>query len=93
MIIYEDTNLAQLSITIRDHVLDWYMRLDVKIPQVVPKTITDAKKLLENDFQKPNSEDQYMNEMIEIRKKPGESIWDIYQRFKHLKGKFKYAII
>jgi hypothetical protein len=34
-----------------------------------------------------------MNEMIEIRKKPGESIWDIDHRFKILNGKLKYAII
>jgi hypothetical protein len=51
-----------------------------------------VKKLLINEFQKPSSEDQYMNEMIEIRKKPGESVWEIDQRFKHLKGKLKYAM-
>jgi hypothetical protein len=88
----EDTNLTQLSITLRDHALDWYMSLDVNSPQGVPKTITDMKKLLVNEFQKPSSEDQYMNEMIEIRKKPGESVWEIDQRFKHLKGKLKYSI-
>jgi hypothetical protein len=33
-----------------------------------------------------------MNEMIEIKKKPSESVWDIDQRFKRLKGNFKYAI-
>jgi hypothetical protein len=37
-----------------------------------------------------------MNEMIEIRKKKkkkiGEYVWEIDQRFKHLKGKLKYAI-
>jgi hypothetical protein len=31
-----------------------------------------------------------MNEMIEIRKKPGESVWDIDQRFKCIKGNLKY---
>jgi hypothetical protein len=88
----EDTKLTQLAITLRDHTLDWYMSLDVNSPQGVPKTIADVKKLLVNEFQKPNSEDQYMNEMIEIRKKPGESVWEIDQRFKRLKGKLKYAI-
>ena len=33
-----------------------------------------------------------MNEMIEIRKKLGESVWEIDQRFKWLNGKFKYEI-
>jgi hypothetical protein len=33
-----------------------------------------------------------MNEMIEIKKKLGESVWEIDQRFKRLKGKLKYAI-
>jgi hypothetical protein len=30
--------------------------------------------------------------MIEIRKKLGESIWEIVQRFKHLKVKMKYVM-
>jgi hypothetical protein len=29
-----------------------------------------------------------MNEIIEIRKKTGESVWEIDQRFKHLKLKY-----
>jgi hypothetical protein len=46
------------------------------------RTLVDIKKLLINEFQKPISEDQYMNEMIEIRQKPRESVWEIDQRFK-----------
>jgi hypothetical protein len=37
-------------------------------------------------------EDQFMNEMIEVRKKTGESIWDIDKKFNTLKGKMKYPI-
>jgi hypothetical protein len=33
-----------------------------------------------------------MNEMIEIRKKLEESVWEIDQRFKLLKGKLKYVM-
>jgi hypothetical protein len=33
-----------------------------------------------------------MNEMIEIRQKPGESVWDIDQRFKRLNGNLKYIM-
>jgi hypothetical protein len=51
-----------------------------------------VKILLVNGFQKPSSEDQYMNEIIEISKKPRESVWEIDERFKRLKGKLKYAI-
>jgi hypothetical protein len=57
------------------------------------RTIGDIKNLLINEFQKPSSEYQYMNEMIEIRQKLGESVWDIDQRFKPLKGKIKYVMI
>jgi hypothetical protein len=78
----EDTKLAQLEITLRDHTLDWYMSLATNNPPGTTRTIADIKKLLINEFQKPSSEDQYMNEMIEIRQKPGESVWDIDQRFK-----------
>jgi hypothetical protein len=67
----KDTKLAQLYIMIRDHALDWYMSLAANSPLGTTKTIGDIKKLLINEFQKPSSEDQYMNEMIEIRQKPG----------------------
>jgi hypothetical protein len=33
-----------------------------------------------------------MNEMIEVRQKPGESVWDIDHKFNTLKGKLKYPI-
>jgi hypothetical protein len=46
-------------------------------PPETIRAIVDITKLLINEFQKPTSEDQYMNEMIEIRQKLGESIWDI----------------
>jgi hypothetical protein len=88
----EDTKLAQLAITLRDHALDWYMSLATNNPPGTTRTIADIKKLLINEFQKPSSEDQYMNEMIEIRQKLGESVWEIDQRFKRLKGKLKYLM-
>jgi hypothetical protein len=53
------------------------MRLDVNNPQGVPNSIANVKKILINEFHKPSSEDQYMNEMIEIRQKPSESFWEI----------------
>jgi hypothetical protein len=88
----EDTKLAQLVITLRDHALDWYMSVATKNPPGTTKTIADIKKLLINEFQKPSSEYQYMNEMIEIIQKPGESLWEIEQRFKQLKVKLKYLM-
>jgi hypothetical protein len=88
----EDTKIMQLSIMLRDRALDSYMSLYVNSPPRVTRTITDVKKLLINEFHNPRSEDQYMNEMIEIRKKTGEYVWEIDQRFKQLKGKFKYAM-
>jgi hypothetical protein len=69
-ITYEDTKLAHLAITLRDSALDWYMSLATNNPPGTIKTIADIKKLMINEFQKPSSEDQYMNEMIKIRQKP-----------------------
>jgi hypothetical protein len=83
---------VQLFITLRDHALDWYMSLDVNNSLGVTRTIADVNKILINEFQKPILEDQYMNEMIENRKKPSESIWEIDERFKHLKCKLEYAM-
>jgi len=69
------------------------MSLDVNSRQGSPKTIVEVKKLFVNEFQKPSSKYQYMNEIIEISKKTGESVWKIDQRFKRIKGKLKYSIM
>jgi hypothetical protein len=66
------------------------MSLAINSPPGVTRTIANVKLI--NEFQKPISEYQYMNELIEIRKKLGESIWDIDQRFKLLKGKMNYVM-
>jgi hypothetical protein len=63
----EDTKLAQLAITLRDRALYWYMSLATNNPPGTTRTIADIKKLLINEFQKLSLEDQYMNDMIEIR--------------------------
>jgi hypothetical protein len=68
------------------------MSLATNSPPRTTRTIGDIKKLLINEFQKPSSEDQYMNEMIEIIHKPRESVWEIDHRFKRLKGKIKYVM-
>jgi hypothetical protein len=60
----EETKLAQLVITLRDRALYWYMSLSMNNPLGTTRTISDIKKLLINEFQKPSSEDQYMNKMI-----------------------------
>jgi hypothetical protein len=58
------------------------MSLAANSPPGTTRMIVDIKKLLINEFQKPSSEDQYMNEMIEINQKPREFVWEIDQRFK-----------
>jgi hypothetical protein len=78
----EDTKLAKLAIMPRYHELDWCMSLAINSPPGTTQTIADVKKLLINEFQKPDLEYQYMNGMIEIRQKPGEFVWEIYYRFK-----------
>ena len=59
----------QFAITLRDRALDWYMSLVANSPPGTTRMIGDIKNLLINEFQKPSSEDQYMNEMIEIKQK------------------------
>jgi hypothetical protein len=77
---------------LRDRALDWYMRLVANNPPGTTRMIGDIKNLLINEFQKPSSKDQYMNEMIDIRQKLREFVWEIDQRFKRLKGKIKYVM-
>jgi hypothetical protein len=68
------------------------MGLVVKIPQGATTTITDVKKALINEFQRPSSKDQFMNEMIEIKQNICESVCEVDYKFKRLKGKLKYPI-
>jgi hypothetical protein len=63
-----------LEITFRDNALDWYMGLTVNNPMGAPTTIAEVKRKLINEFHKPSSEDQFMNNMIKIKHNPGESI-------------------
>ena len=64
----------QLAITLRNRALDWYMSLVANSPLGTTRMMGYIKKLLINEFQKPSSKDQYMNEMIEIRQKLGEYV-------------------
>jgi hypothetical protein len=59
-----------------------YMSLAANSMPGTTRMIGDINKLLINEFQKLSSEDQYMNNMIEIRQKPREYAWEIDQRFK-----------
>jgi hypothetical protein len=68
------------------------MSLAINNPQGASWTIAEIKKELIMEFQRPKLEDHFMNDMIWVRKKLGESVWDIDQRFKKFKGKLKYPI-
>jgi hypothetical protein len=46
------------------------MSLAINNPQGAPRKIIDIKKILIMEFHRPKSEDQFMNEVIEVRKKP-----------------------
>jgi hypothetical protein len=89
----EDSKLAHLAITLRDRALDGYMSLDAKSAPRTKRTLANIKKLLIKEFQKLSSKYLYMNEMIEIRQKPGESVSEIDHIFKQLKGNLKYLMI
>jgi hypothetical protein len=88
----EETKVAQLAITFKNHTRDWFMSLAMNNPQGTPKTVVEMKKTQMNDFQRPSSKDQYVNKMIQIKNKPGESVWEVDQKFKRLKGKLEYPI-
>jgi len=68
------------------------MGLSTNNPTRTSTTVEDVKRKLINKFQKPSSKEYFMNEMIEIKKKLGESVWEVDQKFKRLKGKLKYTI-
>jgi hypothetical protein len=68
------------------------MGLTTNNPMVSHTTVAEVKRQLINEFQKPSSENKFMNEMKEIKQKPGESVWEVEQTFKIIKGKLNYPI-
>jgi hypothetical protein len=81
----DDTKVAKLEITFRYHTLDWYVGLAINNTKGTPKSVVDVKIQLINEFHKPSLEDQFMNEMRDIKHKPGESVWEADQNFKRIK--------
>ena len=68
------------------------MGLSTNNPTRTSTTVEDVKRKLINKFQKPSSKEYFMNEMIEIKKKPRESVWEVDRKFKRLKDKLTYTI-
>ena len=56
---------AQLSTTLRDHTLRWYMKLVQGLSQ--PKPLNEIKNALIVEFKKPKSESQCIIEIKEIK--------------------------
>jgi hypothetical protein len=77
---------------LRYRALNWYLSLDMNNVPRTTRTLDNINKLLINEFHRLSSEYQYMNKMIEIRQKLGESVWKIDKIFKRLKGKLKYLM-
>jgi hypothetical protein len=73
-IIDKDTKVPQLSITFIDCALHRYMGLIVNNSIGAPTFVVEVKRKLINEFEKSSLEDQFMNEMIEIKKKLRESV-------------------
>ena len=80
----DDVKKGQLVTTLRDRVLDWYMRFIQVLQGTTTKTLDEIRKGLLEEFKKPKSEVQYIMELKEIKQFPNQTVWDFDQRFKML---------
>jgi hypothetical protein len=85
----EAVKQAQLSTTLRDHALSWYMKF---VQGATPKPLNAIKIVLTAKFKKPKSESQCITELKEIKKRIVELVWEFDQRFKTLTGHLSFQI-
>ena len=75
-----DIEMAQLTTTFRDRVLNWFM----KYSNIQARTLVQVRVVLISEFKKPNSESQCITKLKEIKQKPMDTVWDFDQKFKTL---------
>ena len=75
-IVSDTVKRAQLSLAFEGRALDWCMRY---IGQNVNTTIDEIKAALKQQFKKPKSYYQIVNNLKDIKQGPSESIWEANQ--------------
>ena len=81
-----------MTMTLKVHVLDWYMKFSM-VPTSIPhKTLDHIEKGLIYEFRKPKSMSQCITKLKEIKQFPTESVWDFDQRLKNLMAKVSFLM-
>jgi len=88
-IVSDTVKRTQLSIAFEERALDWYMGY---VGQNVNATIDEIKVALKQQFKKPKSYSQIINELKDIKQGPSKSVWEANQRLKKAtkEGGFQY---
>jgi hypothetical protein len=88
----EASKIAQLETTFRDRALTWYMKYKATACVGQARSLTEIKRDLLREFQKPKSESQCITEIKEIKQQVGETMWDYDQWFKILLDRLTFQI-
>ena len=75
----EDIRKDQLEITFQGCALYWYMKFMQVSTSNQHKTLAETRTELNEEFQQPKYESQYITEIKEIKQYPNESVWDLNQ--------------
>jgi hypothetical protein len=85
--------LVEFQTTLRGRALKWYMKsIKPGNPQGKPFPLPQVKQKFIVEFKLPQSEQQALSELWEIKQRDGESSWEYNQRFKDVIGKLANPI-
>ena len=75
----QDIRKAQMIMSLRGRLLDWFMKFFI-VPVGDPqKTLDEIQLTMICEFKKPKSESQCITKIKEIKQAPTESVWDFDQ--------------
>ena len=88
-----DIKKEQMITTMRGHALDWFMKFYTTPTRTPQKTLDEIRVAMISEFRKPKYELQCINEIKQIKKALGESVWDFDQWFKTLMAKVSFQML
>ena len=81
--------LIEFQTMLRERALRWFIKWSEAHPNPV---IADVKRDFVREFKLPQTDQQGLSELWEIKQKEGETAWELMRRFKDAIGKLSYPI-
>jgi hypothetical protein len=88
----EAMEIMWLAMTLRIHVLLWYMKFQTTTPVEKSRNFAEIRPTLLKEFRKSKYKSKHITKLKEIKKVPNETIWDYDHIFKYVMGLLTFHI-